>query len=73
VKAAVYLVFGTADQLVDESSRRAMMEQAQPHHRVDVFEGLSHSTWTVAEADVIVERSVRFLKEAFNKHGVRSG
>lgn len=65
VTAPAYLVFGTADHYVNEVNRRALIERAQPHHRIDVFEGYAHSAWTYAQSREILERSCRFLVDAF--------
>ena len=65
VACPTYVVFGTADDLVDEANRNAIIERAQAHHRIDVFEGMAHSAWSVAEADEIIGRSCDFLVRAF--------
>jgi alpha-beta hydrolase superfamily lysophospholipase len=65
VAAPAYLVFGTADLYVTEADRRALIERAQPHHRIDVFEGYAHSAWTYAQSTEILGRSCGFLVDAF--------
>jgi len=60
----VYLVFGTADEFVDERNRRALIERARPQHRIDVFEGMVHSAWDAAQADEIIGRSVDFVADS---------
>jgi hypothetical protein len=68
----VYLVFGTADHLVDEANRMALIERAKSHHRVDVFEDMVHSAWPVAHADDIIQRSCDFLGEQFAQRASRA-
>ena len=65
VTAPAYLVFGTADHYVNETNRRALIDRAQPHHRIDVFEGYAHSAWSYGQATEILDRSCRFLGDAF--------
>jgi hypothetical protein len=71
VAAPAYLVFGTADEFVSEENRLALTERARPHHRIDVFEGYAHSAWTHVQATEIIDRSCRFLVEAFARAGGR--
>ena len=65
VAAPAYLVFGTADHYVNETNRRALIDRAQPHHQIDVFEGYAHSAWSYEQATKILDRSCRFLVDAF--------
>ncbi len=65
VTAPAYLVFGTADHYVNEANRRALIDRAQPHHRIDVFDGYAHSAWTHEQSTEILDRSCRFLVDAF--------
>ncbi len=65
VAPPAYLVFGTADLYVTEASRRALIDRAQPQHRIDVFKGYAHSAWSHAQSTEIVDRSCRFLVDAF--------
>jgi|CXWL01.1.fsa_nt_gi alpha-beta hydrolase superfamily lysophospholipase len=61
VSCPAYVVLGTADHLADESNRRAFIDKAQPHHRIEVIEGLAHSAWSATQAKEIVGRSCEFL------------
>ncbi len=62
----VYVAFGTADEMVEEDERNALIGQAQPNHLIDVFEGYVHSAWTYDQAADIVARSCHFLLDAFS-------
>jgi esterase/lipase len=63
---AAYVVFGTADHLVDEKNRRALIERAGSTHRIDVFEGYAHSAWSYEQATEILKRSCDFLLAVFD-------
>lgn len=66
VTATAYLVFGTADHYVNETNRRALIDRAKPHHRIDVFDGYAHSAWTYEQSTEILDRSCRFLVDALS-------
>jgi uncharacterized protein len=59
--APAYLVFGTADEYVNEVNREALVGRAKPADVVDVFDGYPHSAWTAEQTDDIIDRSVQFL------------
>lgn len=61
--APSYLVFGTADEYVCAENREALIASSGPNVRVDVFDGYPHSSWTAAQADDIINRSVAFLQQ----------
>ncbi len=67
IEAPTYLLFGTADHLVDAANRKALVERAGPRHRVEVFDGYGHSAFTVAHANEILARTCAFLVEAFKR------
>jgi alpha-beta hydrolase superfamily lysophospholipase len=64
VTCPAYVVFGTADHLVDERNRQAIVQRAQANHHIDVIEGLAHSAWSYENTRSIVETSVNFLADA---------
>ena len=59
--APCHLVFGTADEYVSPEDREALVAAAGPDDLVDVMAGWPHSAWTAEQADLVVERSLRFL------------
>lgn len=63
VKAPMYIVQCTTDEYVDEQNRNAIIKNAQPNHKVENFEGYTHSKWTYEQAKEIIDKSVRFLAE----------
>lgn len=67
VEMPAYLVFGTADWLVNQENRRALTERAKPQHTVEVFEGYAHSAWTHEQATIVIRRSCDFLVDAFKQ------
>lgn len=66
IKIQMYIVQCTADEYVDDQNRNAIAENAQPNHKVENFEGYSHSKWTFAQAKEIIDRSVNFLVKYLN-------
>lgn len=61
IKTPMYIVQCTADEYVDEQNRNAIYKNAQPNHKVENFEGYSHSKWTYEQSKEIIDRSVNFL------------
>ncbi|MBI4127879.1 MAG: alpha/beta fold hydrolase [Parcubacteria group bacterium] len=67
VKVPMYIVQCTADEYVDQQNREAISTNAQPHHRVENFEGYRHSSWTFKESQGIIGKSVDFLVKSFQE------
>lgn len=65
IKIPMYIVQCTADEYVDEQNRNAITKNAQPNHKVENFEGYSHSKWTFEQSKEIIDKSVSFLVECF--------
>jgi alpha-beta hydrolase superfamily lysophospholipase len=61
VKAPVYIVQCTADEYVDAANREKLIQNAQPQHTVENFEGYKHSTWTYGQSEDIINKSADFL------------
>jgi alpha-beta hydrolase superfamily lysophospholipase len=66
LKAPALILHCAADEYVDEASRKAISDNAQPHHQVVNLEGYSHGNWTYDQAEEIVRRSVDFIKQALS-------
>lgn len=65
IKTPMYIIQCTADEYVDEQNRNAIAKNAQPNHKVENFEGYSHSKWTFEQSKEIIDKSVSFLVECF--------
>ena len=65
VKAPAYIVQCTADEYVDAANREKLMQNAQPQHTVESFEGYKHSSWSYEQSEDIIEKSVSFLVKTF--------
>jgi alpha-beta hydrolase superfamily lysophospholipase len=65
VAAPTYIVQCGADDFVDKHNRDALVEQRQSNHQIEFFDGYSHSSWTYAQSEEIIEKSVDFLRRAF--------
>jgi len=63
IKTSMYIVQCTADEYVNEQNRNAITKNAQPNHRVENFEGYSHSKWTLEQSTEIIDKSVNFLAQ----------
>ncbi|MCR4334864.1 MAG: lysophospholipase [Patescibacteria group bacterium] len=61
IKTPMYIVQCTADEYVDEQNRNAISKNAQQNHKVENFEGYSHSKWTYEQSKEIIDRSINFL------------
>ena len=65
IKIPMYIVQCTVDEYVDEQNRNAISKNAQQNHKVENFEGYSHSKWTYEQSKEIIDRSVNFLVQYF--------
>ncbi|MBI5220515.1 MAG: alpha/beta fold hydrolase [Candidatus Liptonbacteria bacterium] len=65
VKTRAYIVQCASDEYVDKRNRDAISKNAQPHHRVEIFENYSHSGWTFEQSEEVISKSVDFLAECF--------
>jgi len=65
IKTPMYIVQCTDDGYVDEQNRNAIIKNARSYHKVDNFEGYSHSSWTYEQSKEIINRSVNFLIQYF--------
>jgi len=62
----MYIVQCTADEYVNEQNRNAISKNAQQNHKVENFDGYSHSKWTYKQSKEIINRSVNFLVRHLN-------
>lgn len=67
VKAPTYIVQCTNDEYIDKQNRDAISNNAQTHHKIENFEGYSHSSWTYDQAEEIINKSVDFVAKSFTK------
>ena len=66
VNVPTYIVQCTADEYVDEQNRKAIIQNAQPNHTIDNFEGYVHSRWAYDQAEEIIKKSIDFILESIN-------
>jgi len=52
IKAPTYIVQCTKDEFVNEANRKAINDNAQCNHIVDIYEGYRHSKWNYKQAKV---------------------
>src|ERR1019366_3581252 len=57
VKAPMYIVQCSDDEYVSPENHRAIEENAQPQHTVEMFKGHTHSAWTYKQATTIIRKS----------------
>jgi uncharacterized protein len=67
VKAPTYIVQCTNDEYIDQQNRDLLSSKAQPHQKIDIFEGYSHGAWSYQQSEDIINRSVDFLVRSFQK------
>lgn len=67
LKAPTLIVQCTDDEYVDSVNRKAIMDNAQPHHKIVNFENYTHSSWTYEQAEDVIARSIDFIVKSFKK------
>ena len=67
LKAPTYIVQCTNDEYVDKQNRDAIAKNAQIHHKIENFEGYSHSSWNYDQAEEIINKSVEFIANSFRE------
>ncbi|MEI7792636.1 MAG: alpha/beta fold hydrolase [Candidatus Berkelbacteria bacterium] len=67
IKIPMYIVQCTADEFVDEANRKAISENAQPNHQVEIFDGYRHSQWSFEQSEIVINRTVDFIVQKFKK------
>lgn len=67
LKAPALIVQCTDDEYVDEVNRKAIMDNAQPQHKVVNLENYKHSSWTYDQAEDIIAQSTDFIVKAFSQ------
>jgi hypothetical protein len=65
VKTPAYIVQCTADEYVDQANREKILENAAPNHKIETFEGYTHSSWTYKQAEDIIDKSVAYIVKSF--------
>lgn len=65
VQAPTYIVQCSNDEYVSSGNHQAILENAQPHHKVEMLSGYTHSSWTYDQAQEVVEKSVNFITSNF--------
>lgn len=67
LKAPAFIVQCTDDEYVDDTNRKAILNNAQFNHKVVSFENYKHSNWTYNQAEDIIAKSTDFVIESFNQ------
>ena len=67
IKAPTFIVQCTDDEYVDKQNRDAISKYAQIHHKIENFEGYSHSSWSYTQAEEIINKSVEFITNSFRE------
>lgn len=67
VKAPTYIVQCGNDEYVSQNNQQAIIDNAQAHHKVEMFNGYVHSNWTHRQAAVIVKKSLSFVYKSLGK------
>ena len=63
VVAPCYIVQASNDEYVSPENHKAIVDNAGPHHVVEMFENYTHSSWSYSQAQEIVRRSCVFLQK----------
>lgn len=67
VKAPCYIVQASRDEYVSKENHAAIVSHAQTNHIVDMFKDYTHSSWSHVQAQIVVERSVNFIRLCFSE------
>lgn len=67
VKCPMYIVQCSDDEFVSPENHKAISDNAQPGHEVEMFKGYKHSSWTRQQADTIMGKTLKFLIKNIKK------
>lgn len=67
IEYPVYIIQCSKDDYVSPANQQVLQKHAKTQHVLELFEGLSHSSWTFDEATEIISKSVDFIITQFEK------
>ena len=65
VRCPAYIVQCANDEYVSDVNHEAILTSAQPNHKVEMFEGYSHSSWTNQQFQEVIGKSTDFIINTF--------
>jgi len=63
----MYIVQCSDDEYVSAENHEYIASNSLSRHRVEMFEGYKHSSWTYEQAEDIINKSVDFLVKSFQR------
>lgn len=66
LNAPAYIVQCSNDEYVSAENHKAIEANAQQQHRVEMFNGLRHSSWSYDDTAKIIDNSVKFLTKTLS-------
>lgn len=66
VKASMYIIQCSDDEHVDEMNRKAIVDNAQPQHTIELLDGYSHSKWNYEQLQQVMQKSIDYIVGKFN-------
>jgi esterase/lipase len=66
IKAPTYVVFCDNDEYVSAENQQALISVAQPHQKIKILKGHTHSSWAYDQASKVIQNTIQFL--VFNFH-----
>ncbi len=67
VTRPIYIVQCSDDEYVSAENHEAIVNNARTQHKVEMFEGYKHSSWTYEQAEDVINKSVDFLVKSFQR------
>lgn len=61
ITAPTLVFFATEDEYVSADNRQALIDSRQPHQRIEILDGHTHSSWTYDQSEHVIVRSRDFL------------
>jgi alpha-beta hydrolase superfamily lysophospholipase len=65
IDSPLYIVQCSDDEYITKEDHKAIIENVKQNHKIEMYEGYKHSTWTYDQANEIIDKSIEFIKKSF--------
>jgi len=62
----LYIVQCSEDEYITKQDHKAINENVKGHHKIEMYKGYSHSSWSYKETNQIINKSVDFIAKSFS-------
>jgi len=66
ITAPTYIVFCDKDEYVSAENQQALISVTQPHQKIEILKGHTHSSWAYDQASKVIQNTIHFLVSNFN-------